>query len=194
MYKYLNLHPYELLVDDCVKRSIAMVANMEYSTVQRELNRHKKVTGASAFNEGDNPESYVKNVLRGKKIVFPKRKNMTGSLFCEEYPKGNYILDMDTHWTACIDGVIYDTWDCSEERVAYAYQIIPKNAEQKLTAPKTYRVVYEVKESTYRHYAQYTVTVCDEHGKVKEKTVSGDIILGYKRCLGDLGYTEIKTD
>ncbi len=192
MYKYLNLHPYELLVDDCVKRSIAMAANMEYSTVQRELNRHKKVTGVNVFYEGDNAESYVKNILHGEKIVFPKRKNMTGSLFCEEYPKGNYILDMDTHWTACVDGVIYDTWDCSEEKVEYAYKIIPRVQKKKLTEPKTYCVTFEIKESTYRRYSQYTVTICDENGRMKEKPVSGDTIIGYKHCLNDFGYKEIK--
>ncbi len=192
MYKYLNLHPYELLVDDCVKRSIAMAANMEYSTVQRELNRHKKITGAKIYYEGGNPDSYVKNVLHGEKIDFSNRHNMTGSRFCEEYPKGNFILDMETHWTACVDGVIYDTWDCSGEKVEYAYKIIPRENAQNPTASKTYCVTFDVKKSTYRHYSQYTVTICDENGKVKEKKVSGDIILGYKRCLGDLVYTEIK--
>ncbi len=100
MYKYLNLHPKDLLIDDCVKRSIAMAANMEYAMVQRELNRHKRITVAAVYNEDDNPESYVKNILLGDKIIFSKTKHMTGARFCEEYPCGNYILDMDTHWTA----------------------------------------------------------------------------------------------
>ncbi len=191
MYKYLNLHPYELLVDDCVKRSIAMAANMEYSTVQRELNRHKKITGAEKFNESGNPDSYVKNVLHGEKIVLTKSKKITGEQFCKKYSKGNYILDMYDHWTACVDGVIYDTWDCSGEKVEYAYKITPRAKEQKLTTIKTYRISRELKESTYRLYSQYTVTVRNEYGNIKEKKVSGDAILGYKQCLKDFGYREV---
>ena len=49
MYKYLNVHPKGKIVRDCVKRAITLTANMDYMTVQRELNRYKKVTGAKKF-------------------------------------------------------------------------------------------------------------------------------------------------
>ncbi len=179
MYKYLNLHPKDLLIGDCVKRSIAMAANMEYATVQRELNKHKKVTGAKAFNENGNPDSYVKNVLQGEKIVFSKNQNMTGAGFCEEHPKGNYILDMGTHWTACVDGVIYDTWNCSGEQVEYAYKITPKEYN------KTFQCEWIAEKSNFQ------ITVCDADRSVKKKKVGINELAGYKECLRDFGYHEI---
>ena len=92
--------------------------------VQRELNAHKKVTGAKSFNSSRNPDSYVKNVLGATQIKFYKEEGkplMTGADFCEKFGMGKYILSMPGHWTACIDGIIYDTWDCSKEIVEYCF-------------------------------------------------------------------------
>ncbi len=128
MYKYLNLHPKRLLVEDCVKRAIALAANMDYRIVQRELNRYKRVTGAESYNSGYNPHRYIENVLKGEKLVFSAKegeRRMTGGEFCRQYPKGRYVLNMPGHFTACIDGVIYDTWDPSEKIVYTAYKITP---------------------------------------------------------------------
>ena len=73
MYTYYNAHPKGLLVGDCVKRAISKAANMDYMEVQRELNRYKKVTGASAYNTDYNPHKYVENVLHGVKLSFPAK-------------------------------------------------------------------------------------------------------------------------
>ncbi len=132
MFQYFNNHPRGLLVKDCVKRAIALAACMDYTVVQRELNKHRVITHARAFNTDYNPHSYVENVLRAQKISFPARrgeKRMTGERFCEAYPHGRYILTMPGHWTTCLDGVIYDTWDPSKHIVYTAYKITPKVRE-----------------------------------------------------------------
>ena len=126
MFVYYNAHPKNLSVGDCVKRAISKASNMDYMEVQRELNRYKKITGASSFNANYNPHKYVENVLHAKKLSFPAAKGsprMNGTRFCEAFPKGRYILTMANHWSCCVDGVIYDTWDCSEKCVYTAYQI-----------------------------------------------------------------------
>ena len=126
MYKYYNAHPKGLLVGDCVKRAITVAAQMDYMDVQRELNRYKKVTGAKSFNTDYNPHKYVENVLHGIKLSFPAEKGkprMNGKRFCESHKKGRYILNMAGHWSCCVDGVIYDTWDCSEKCVYTAYKV-----------------------------------------------------------------------
>lgn len=126
MYVYLNLNPKGKLTGDCVKRAISKAANMDYMEVSRELNRYKKVTGAKSFNSDYNPHKYVENVLKGEKLSFPAvkgQKRMNGERFCEAFPKGSYILNMAGHWSCCVDGIIYDTWDCSEKCVYTAYKI-----------------------------------------------------------------------
>ena len=134
-YKFLNVHPKGLKVEDCVKRAITLVAQMDYMEVQRELNRYKKITGAREYNTDYNPHKYCENVLKMKKLSFPAETGkcrMNGTLFCVMYPKGRYILNMAHHWTACIDGVIYDTWDCSEKCVYTAYEMRSKEEIGKL--------------------------------------------------------------
>ena len=126
MYQFYNAHPRGLFVNDCVKRAISRAANMDYGEVQRELNRYKKVTGAKSFNSDYNPHKYVESVLHGVKMSFPAvkgHKRMNGKTFSETYTKGSYILNMAGHWSCCVDGVIYDTWDCSSKCVYTAYKV-----------------------------------------------------------------------
>ena len=128
MYKFLNVHPKGLRVSDCVKRAITTTTGMDYMEVQRELNRFKKITGASKFNADRNCDKYVEQVLKAKKVSFQAVKGqprMNGERFCKAFPKGHYILRMAGHWSSCIDGVIYDTWDCSEKCVYNAWEINP---------------------------------------------------------------------
>lgn len=125
-YQFYNAHPKGLFVGDCVKRAICKATGMDYMEVQRELNRHKKVTGAKEFNSDYNPHHYVETVLHGVKLSFPAVKGqprMNGERFCESYKKGRYILNMAGHWTCCVDGVIYDTWDSSSKCVYTAYRV-----------------------------------------------------------------------
>ncbi len=120
-FKYFNPHPRGLIVGDCVKRSLVAATEWPYRTVQRELNDYKKNTGARYFNTDYNPHKFVEKVLRAKKICF--RRKITAAEFCKEYPVGRYILDMDDHWTAVIDSVIYDTFDPSDMLVVRAYKM-----------------------------------------------------------------------
>ena len=41
-------------------------------------------------------------------------------------------MNMAGHWRCCINGVIYDTWDCSEKCVYTAYKIPTKESEHKV--------------------------------------------------------------
>ena len=68
----------------------------------------------------------VEQVLHGQKLSFPAVKGikrMNGLRFCQTYYKGRYILNMAGHWSCCVDGVIYDTWDCTEKCVYTAYKV-----------------------------------------------------------------------
>ena len=125
-FQFYNAHPEGKRVGDCVKRAVTYVTGMDYHQVQLELNRYKKVTGAKTYNESKNCSSYVENVLHMKKLSFPAQKGiarMNGYTFAKSFPKGRYILNMAHHWTACVDGVIYDTWDCREKCVYTAYEL-----------------------------------------------------------------------
>ena len=126
MFKYTNVNPKGKITNDCVKRAIAMASGKDYHDVSIELNRYKKISGAEKFNEPKNYEGYIERVLSAKKKSFPAvagQPRMNGAKFCEEFPKGSYILRMAGHLSACVDGVICDTWDCSNKCVYKAWKI-----------------------------------------------------------------------
>lgn len=126
MYEFLNLHPKGKIVGDCVKRAFTLLTGETYHEISLALNRLKKETGAKTFNENENWKEYVSR--KGwKKMSFPDKagqKRMNGENFCLKYPKGKYLLRMAGHVTACVDGVIYDTWDCSDKCVYNAWSEI----------------------------------------------------------------------
>lgn len=126
MFEFYNAHPKGLRVGDCVKRAITKATGIDYEEVSRELNRFKKISGKDKFNQRDNCNAYVEEVLKGRKMSFPAERGkdrMNGHTFCNKYQSGAYILNMARHWTCCVDGVIYDTWDCRDKCVYTAYEI-----------------------------------------------------------------------
>ncbi len=165
-FNFYNAHPEGKRVNDCVKRAITLVAQMDYHQVQLELNRYKKVTKAKVFNDRKNCDAYCENVLKMKKLSFPAEKGkprMNGYNFAKSYPKGRYILNMAGHWTACVDGVIYDTWDCRDKCVYTAYQMRTQDEIDKLN--KALELDSELKEKAKRDKEIYKANV----KKVKDK-------------------------
>lgn len=126
MYCYLNLHPKGKLVGDCVKRAIAGATGIDYMEVARQLNRAKKITHCDVFNERKNIRYYLLEVLHTTELKFPAVKGasrMNGKRFSQMFPNGRYILNMAGHLSCCVNGIIYDTWDCSDKCVYSAYRI-----------------------------------------------------------------------
>lgn len=125
MFKYHNVHPDGKRVGDCVKRAITVTENRDYNDVKIDLNRLKRELGAKNFNDNIVWKTYVER--NGyTKLSFPAVKGeprMNGHRFAEAYPKGSYILRMAGHLSACVDGVIYDTWDCREKCVYNAFKV-----------------------------------------------------------------------
>lgn len=125
MFKRLNLHPEGKLVGDCVKRALAKGFEKDYKEVSLELNRLKKITGATEFNEDKNWRRYVTD-RGGLMLSFPAvtgEPRMNGHRFCEKFSKGRYVLRMAGHVTVVVDGILYDTFDCRDKCVYTAYKL-----------------------------------------------------------------------
>lgn len=165
-YKFYNAHPEGKRVGDCVKRAITLVAQMDYHQVQLELNRFKKITGAKSYNSNHNPHKYCENVLLMEKLSFPATKGkdrMNGDRFTKAFPKGRYILNMAGHWTACVDGIIYDTWDCRDKCVYTAYRMLSK--EELDIKKQNIEKQKELEELTKKHKEQQKLLI----KKIKDK-------------------------
>ena len=123
MFKEFNAHPKGIKTGDCVVRAIATATKKDYLECRRELNQAKRELGHSAYKDTKFLYDYLKDYPR---LIFKPVKGeprIKGSDFTELHPKGTYILKMAGHITACIDGVILDTWDCTYRSVYTAWEI-----------------------------------------------------------------------
>jgi hypothetical protein len=188
MYKYYNPHPKGLSTDDCVKRAIVVVTGCDYAVVQRKLNEYKKVTGAKSFNSVKNLR-YVEDVLNAKKISL--NNQLTAEEFCKQHLRGRYILDMDEHWSACVDGCIYDTWDCGKEKVNFAYEI----TTAPYTAPDLKKQVFKYCCISKRISSNETsIRIYDGNGAFVERKIPTNLTEGYVLCLQHSNYSYIDLD
>ncbi len=123
MFKEFNAHPKGIKTGDCVVRAIATATKKDYLECRRELNQAKRELGHLAYKDTKFLYDYLKDYPR---LIFKQVKGeprIKGSDFTELHPKGTYILKMAGHITACIDGVILDTWDCTYRSVYTAWEI-----------------------------------------------------------------------
>lgn len=188
MYQYYNPHPRGLSTDDCVKRAIVVVTGMDYSKVQRELNEYKRITGANSFNSIKNLQ-YAEDVLQAKKITFHSRLN--AEEFCKSHARGRFILDMDEHWSACIDGCIYDTWNCSKEKVNFAYKI----TTEPYTPPDLKKQIFKYCCTSEKISDTETrIRIYDGNGAFVERKIPVELTAGYVLCLQHSNYQYIDLD
>jgi hypothetical protein len=123
MFKEFNAHPKGIKTGDCVVRAIATATNKDYLECRRELNQKKRKLGFSGYKDTLFLYKYLE---KNPRLIFKAVKGeprIKGSDFTELHPKGTYILKMAGHITACIDGVILDTWDCTYRSVYTAWEI-----------------------------------------------------------------------
>lgn len=127
---------------DCVCRSICIVTGLPYQQVydrladgnaaQRRGKRESKTkAGIKTASRGINTKrkwfnDYMEEL--GFKWV-PTMKVGQGCrvhLTAEELPMGRLIVNVSRHFTAVIDGVLNDTYDCSRDgsRCVYGYYIL----------------------------------------------------------------------
>lgn len=123
-YKEYNAHPKMLNVKDCVIRAYCTTTHKDYIEARRELNRAKKDLGFKTYKQSGFIKKYFNKIFEW--TSFPAqvgKPRITGNEFTKLYPKGNYILRMSHHLTSCIDGVIYDTWNCLDKCVYGCWKI-----------------------------------------------------------------------
>lgn len=122
MYKNYNPNPHGNRVSDCVIRAISKALNKTWGETYIEL----CLTG---YLMGDLPSSnsvwgnYLKTQGFKKDIIAEDCPECyTIDDFCEEHPKGTYVVGTGSHAVAVIDGVLFDSWDSRDEMPVYFYK------------------------------------------------------------------------
>jgi hypothetical protein len=116
---------------------------------------------------------------------------LTAEEFCKKHPRGRFILDMDEHRSACVDGCIYDTWDCGKEKVNFAYEITTKP----YTPPNLKKQVFKYCCTSEKiSDTETSIRIYDGNGTFVERKIPTELTKGYVLCLQHSNYSYIDLD
>lgn len=122
MWKYFNPNPTGKNVGDCAVRAVAAALDMDWETAYCEIS-------SEGYFQCDMPSSNAVwgNVL--KKSGFSRRSIpdycpdcYTAEDFCRDFPLGVYVLGFGNHVATVKNGVLYDSWDSSQEIPQYYWK------------------------------------------------------------------------
>lgn len=117
MYKYYNANAKGNFVNDCVIRAISKAEGKTWDETYVELSRIAQKNGIILDDV-----NFVEPLLdsRYKRV---RHINKYVGQFIEEHPIGTYLITMSGHITCCIDGTIFDTFDCRPRAMWCAWKV-----------------------------------------------------------------------
>lgn len=117
MYKFYNANARGKFHNDCTVRAISLAEGKSWDETYRELSiiaqRNGIILDDVNFIEPLLDSRYDRICYNGKYV----------GEFVEEHPVGTYLITMNGHITCCIDGTIYDTFDCRNREMWCAWEV-----------------------------------------------------------------------
>ena len=121
MYSYYNANPYKIRVGDCVIRAISKALNQPWEDTYIDLTIQGYLMG-DLLSSNAVWGAYLKSKGFTRDIISNDCPECyTIEDFCNEYPKGTYIIGTGTHAVCVEDGCVFDTWNSSGEVPIYFY-------------------------------------------------------------------------
>lgn len=116
-YKFYNANARGNFVNDCTIRAISLAEGKTWDETYYELSgiaqRNGIILDDVNFIEPLLDSRYYRVCYKGKYV----------GDFVEEHPKGTYLITMKGHITCCINGVLYDTFDCRDRVMWCAWRV-----------------------------------------------------------------------
>jgi len=100
--------------NDCSVRSFAKLLDKPYVDVKADLIELKRLNKETRYYYMSNIERYIK---RHQLTRLTLDRVLTIGEFLEQHPKGRYLFRVKGHLATGIDGVLYDSWDSSNQRI-----------------------------------------------------------------------------
>lgn len=124
-YVYFNANPKKLETSDCVIRAFAIALDRSWYDIFDALTAISR-ENATVPDSDDCWKQFLACQPVEPVQTIRKRKHLyrDGDAFARAHAKGRYILTMANHLSVCVDGVIYDIWDCSDKMVYKAYKVV----------------------------------------------------------------------
>ena len=117
-YKFYNANVLGKFHNDCSIRAISLAEGKTWDETYDELSEIAQRNGIILDDV-----NFIEPLLdsRYKRVCF--REKTVGE-FAEEHPMGVYLVTMKGHITCCMNGVIYDTFDCRDRFMWCAWRVL----------------------------------------------------------------------
>lgn len=116
-YQFYNANARGKFVNDCTIRAISVAEGKPWDETYEELSIIAQRNGIILDDV-----NFIEPLLdsRYERVCYMSK---TVGEFAEENPIGTFLITMNGHITCCIDGVIYDTFDCREREMWCAWEV-----------------------------------------------------------------------
>lgn len=115
MFRYYNANIYNNNIEDCTIRAISVAEKISWDKAYIKLSDYARQRGLM-LSSVQSIESYLDDNY--KRFC---NYNITVGEFARRYNKGTYLVTMRGHITVIINGVIIDTFDCSNRKMWCAW-------------------------------------------------------------------------
>lgn len=119
MYRPYNPNPLKKKTGDCTVRAISKVLDQDWHETYLPLAIYGYLF-CDMPNSDDLWGKYLKS-MGFKRYIIPDDGigDYTVEDFCRDHPDGRYLLCLQNHVIAVVDGDWFDTWDCGDESPIY---------------------------------------------------------------------------
>ena len=117
-YKFYNANVRGNFVNDCTIRAISLAEGKTWDEAYEELSNIAQRNGIILDDV-----NFIEPLLDSRYRRMCYDGKYVGD-FVEEHPKGTYLITMKGHITCCINGVLYDTFDCRDRAMWCAWRVV----------------------------------------------------------------------
>ena len=118
MFQYCNPNPCNQRVGDCVIRALSIANNDPWEETYRNL-MHKGFIMCDMPSSNNVWGAYLQD-LGWRRQMLPE--DYTVKDFCEDHPRGTFILATGSHVVCVKNGDWFDTWDSGDEVVVFYFE------------------------------------------------------------------------
>lgn len=122
MWQYANLNPMGKSVGDCTVRAIAIATGNEWVDTYLDLCLMGMVMADMPSANSVTTAYLRKNGFHRRTIPDDCPDCYTIENFCQDHPKGTFVIGTGSHLTTVIDGTLFDSWNSLAETPVYYFE------------------------------------------------------------------------
>ena len=122
LYRYLNMNPEFHDEPDCTIRAICLLLNKDWETIYWGVCTEGAKQKRMPVTDSVWGEYLIKNNCKRYRVPDYCPHCYTVADFAFEHPVGCFLVKVNEHVVAVVDGYYYDTWDSGNEIVLFYWR------------------------------------------------------------------------